>query len=34
MRCEDCRELLWAYLEQELNEEETAKMQQHLGECA
>lgn len=34
MRCEDYRELLWAYLEQELNEEETAKMQQHLGECA
>lgn len=34
MKCEDCRELLWAYLEQELNEEETARMQQHLGECA
>lgn len=34
MRCEDYREQLWAYLEQELNEEETAKMQQHLGECA
>lgn len=34
MRCEDCRELLWAYLEQELNEEETAKIQQHLEECA
>lgn len=34
MRCEDYRELLWAHLEQELNEEETAKMQQHLGECA
>lgn len=34
MRCEDCRELLWAYLEQELNEEETAKTQQHLEACA
>lgn len=34
MRCEDCRELLWAYLEQELNEEETAKIQQHLEACA
>ncbi|MGM9916227.1 zf-HC2 domain-containing protein [Anaerotignum sp.] len=34
MRCEDCRELLWAYLEQELNKEETAKIQQHLEACA
>lgn len=34
MRCETCRELLWAYLEQELSAEEITEIKQHLTECA
>lgn len=34
MKCEDCRELLWAYLEGELHEEESAEIERHLAECA
>lgn len=34
MRCEDCRELLWAYLEKETTAEETEKVEEHLAACA
>ncbi len=34
MKCETCREQLWAYLEQELTVEETQEMDQHFAECA
>lgn len=34
MKCEICREMLWAYLEQDLNAEEAAEMEQHLAVCA
>lgn len=34
MKCEACRELLWAYLEQELQFKERAELEAHLAECA
>lgn len=33
MKCENCKELLLAYLEQELNGEKRAEMEEHLAEC-
>lgn len=34
MKCEECRELLWAYLEQELQSEKLMELEAHLAECA
>lgn len=33
MKCEDCRERLWAYLEQELDAAEAAETERHLAAC-
>lgn len=33
MKCETCRELLWAYLERESSAEEITEIEQHLTEC-
>lgn len=33
MKCEECRELLWIYLEWETMPEETAEIKAHLAEC-
>ncbi|MBR4015314.1 MAG: zf-HC2 domain-containing protein [Anaerotignum sp.] len=34
MKCERCRDLLWAYLEQETTAEEAKEIEIHLAECA
>lgn len=34
MKCEECRELLWAYMEQELQSEKLMELEAHLAECA
>ena len=33
MKCEECRDLLWIYLEWETTPEESAEIKAHLAEC-
>ena len=33
MRCEDCRELMTAYLKEELDEQQHEAVEQHLAQC-